>query len=179
MASPVSKPSLRAFLVPVPALVALAGCDIKTSDRDLVFLSPPEATEKLHTRPGMFEKAVNGCWVDPRGEADYQKGHIKGAIHLPLVLITEAAGARLAGHNLFVVYGDGFQDPLAKAAAKKLLEAGFKKDTVFVLEGGLRAWQKDGYGLVTGSLPDGGEPAKATEKPKGDGGVEIPEQGVR
>ena len=178
MPSHAHRPFVRALAL-VSASVALAGCDVKTSDRDLVFLSPPEATERLHTRPGMFEKAINGCWVDPRGDADYQKGHIKGAINLPLPLITEAAGARLAGHNLFVVYGDGFQDPLAKAAAKKLLEVGFKKDTVFVLEGGLRAWQKDGYALVSGSLPDGGEPAKAALKPAGDDGVEIPEQGVR
>jgi hypothetical protein len=72
MPSHAHRPFVRALAL-VSASVALAGCDVKTSDRDLVFLSPPEATERLHTRPGMFEKAINGCWVDPRGEADYQK----------------------------------------------------------------------------------------------------------
>ena len=158
------------------ALLA-AGCDIKTSDRDLVFVGPEEATGKLHERGTLFDKPARGCMVDPRSPEDYAKGHVKGAINLPLSLITEAAGARLAGHDLFVVYGDGFQDPLAKAAAKKLLECGIKKDAVFVMEGGLRAWQKDGYALVTGSLPEGGEP-KPVEKPKEEG-AELREQGVR
>jgi len=45
------------------------------------------------------------------------------------------------------------------------------------MEGGLRAWQKDGYALVTGSLPEGGEP-KPVEKPNEEG-AELREQGVR
>ena len=169
--------AVRTALCTFPVLAAL-GCDVKTSDRDLVFVGPDEATEKLNARGTLFEKAASGCLVDPRSAADYAKGHIKGAISLPLVEIEQAAGARLAGHNLFIVYGDGFQDPLAKAAAKKLLEAGVKKDAVFVMEGGLRAWQKDGYALVTGSLPEGGEP-KPAERPAAGDGVEVPEQGVR
>ena len=164
------------FLAAAAALSA--GCDIKTSDRDLVFVGPDEATEKLHARGSLFEKAAAGCMVDPRTPEEYAKGHIKGAVNLPLSMIEQAAPSRLAGHNLFIVYGDAFQDPLAKAAAKKLLEAGIKKDAVFVMEGGLRAWQKDGYALVTGSLPDGGEP-KPAEKPAAGDGVEVPEQGVR
>ena len=161
-------------------LAALLGCDIKTSDRDLVFLDPPSAVEKMHPRTGMFEKAVVSCWVDPRSADDYAKGHISGAISAPLAEMTETAAARLAGHNLFVVYGDAFQDALAKAGAKRLLELGFKN--VYVLEGGIRAWQKDGYTLVNGTEPGGGTPPKkdaAGIKPAERGGVEVPEQGVR
>ena len=105
---------------------------------------------------------------------------ISGAISAPLAEMTETAAARLAGHNLFVVYGDAFQDALAKAGAKRLLELGFKN--VYVLEGGIRAWQKDGYTLVTGTEPGGGSPPKkdaAGIKPAERGGVEVPEQGVR
>jgi rhodanese-related sulfurtransferase len=163
-----------ALLCTVPA-----GCDVKTSDRDLVYLDPPGAVEQLNLRGGLFEKQHHGVWMDARPAAAYAVGHIKGAVNVPLVEVLEAGPARLAGHDLVVVYGDTFQDPVAKAAAKKLLEAGFKKDCVFVMEGGLRAWQKDGYSLVTGSLPDGGDP-KAEEKPKSaPGGVEVPEQGVK
>ena len=172
------RPVSRNSSLPLAAVLAAAlGCDIKTSDRDLVFLGPDEATEKLHARGSLFEKAAAGCLVDPRTPEEYAKGHIKGAINLPLAVIEQDAASRLAGHNLFVVYGDAFQDPLAKAAAKKLLETGVKKDAVFVMEGGIRAWQKDGYALVTGSLPEGGEPRPA-DKPRSDG-VEVPEQGVR
>ncbi|MEI6474807.1 MAG: rhodanese-like domain-containing protein [Planctomycetota bacterium] len=161
-------------------LVASLGCDIKTSDRDLVFLDPPSAVEKMHPRTGMFEKAVVACWVDPRSADEYAKGHISGAISAPLVEMQETVVPRFAGHNLFVVYGDAFQDALAKAGAKRLLELGFKN--VYVLEGGIRAWQKDGYTLVTGTEPGGGTPPKkdgAGIKPAERGGVEVPEQGVR
>ena len=173
-------PSAARLAVLACAIVpfAMAGCDVKTSDRDLVYLDPPGAVEQLNQRGGMFEKQRHGVMVDSRPTADYAKGHIKGAVNVPLVEITEAARASLAGHDLLVVYGDGFQDPVAKAAAKKLIEVGFKKDSVFVMEGGLRAWQKDGYSLVSGTLPDGGDP-KPVEKPKGPGGAEVPEQGAR
>lgn len=160
-------------------LLAIIGCDVKTSDRDLVFLDPPMAMERMGARTGMFEKETVGCWVDPRSAAEYAKGHIKGAINVPLVEMQEAARPRLAGHNLFIVYGDGFQDPMAKAGAKRLIELGLKQSTIFVLEGGTRAWQRDGYALVTGNLPAGGEAAAKEAAPKSSGGVEVPEQGVR
>ena len=149
------------------------------SDRDLIPLDPPSAMDRMHARTGLFEKPTQGCWIDPRSAEAYAKGHVKGAINLPIVQIPEAAAVRLAPYNLFVVYGDGFQDPLAKAAAKKLLEAGFKKGTVFVMEGGLRAWEKDGYSLVTGTAPEGGDLPAAPAKAAGPGGFEVPEQGVR
>ena len=160
-------------------LAGAAGCDVKTSDRDLILLDPPGAVDKLNARSGMFEKETVGCWVDPRGAEAYAKGHIAGAINVPLASMQETAAVKLAGHNLFVVYGDGFQDPLAKAGAKRLLEVGFKKGTVFVLEGGTRAWQKDGYTLVTGNAPAGGALPVKDAKPASTGGVEVPEQGVR
>ena len=160
------------------AVATLAGCDIKVSDRDLLPLDPPAAVDQMHARAGLFEKQTVGCWVDPRSAEAYAKGHIKGAIHLPLVQIPEAAAARLAPYNLYIVYGDGFQDPLAKAAAKKLLEVGFKKGTVYMMEGGLRAWEKDGYSIVTGTAPDGGDLPKQEARPAGKG-TEVPEKGVR
>lgn len=174
---PANAPRLAALGCALLCL-ATAGCDVKTSDRDLVYLDPPGAVEQLNQRGGMFEKKRHGAWMDPRPPAKYAEGHIKGAINVPLMEEMEVARARLAGYDLVVVYGEGFQDPVAKAATKKLMEVGFKKDSVFVMEGGLRAWQKDGYAVVTGSLPDGGEP-KAAEAPKAPGGVEVPEQGAK
>ena len=178
-------PADRAHLMTSAAallLLAAPGCDVKTSDSDLrnAFLDPPAANEKIHSKGGMFEAKLVPCWVDPRGKADYAKGHIAGAINVPLAEMQEAAAARLAGHNLLIVYGDSFQDPMAKAGAKRLIELGFKKDQVFILEGGTRAWQKEGYSLVTGAMPNGGdEPAKEKVTPTKDSGVEVPEKGVR
>ena len=36
-------------------LASAAGCDVKTSDRDLILLDPPGAVDKLNARSGMFE----------------------------------------------------------------------------------------------------------------------------
>jgi len=157
-------------------LVLQPGCDIKTSDRDLVMLDPQAAIDRFHERGSLLGKATVGCYVDPRSAAEYAQGHLPGAINVPLVQMPEEARALLAGHNLFIVYGSTFQDPMAKAGAKRLLELGFKE--VFVMDGGTRAWEKDGYKLVTGSLPAGGEPAPRKDgaaDPK-DGGAEVPEE---
>ena len=62
-------------------LAGAAGCDVKTSDRDLILLDPPGAVDKLNARSGMFVKETVGCWVDPRSAEAYAKGHIAGAIN--------------------------------------------------------------------------------------------------
>jgi rhodanese-related sulfurtransferase len=166
---------LRAAVAGLAALLwAAGGCDPKTSDRDLILLDPPGALERLHAGGTLFQKEHVGCWVDPRSAPEYAAGHIAGAINVPLSRMTEEAPVRLAGHNLFVVYGDGFQDPMAKAGAKRLIELGFKD--VFVMDGGLRAWQKDGYKVVTGSLPQGGEPEPAKPAAPPGEGAEVPEE---
>jgi 3-mercaptopyruvate sulfurtransferase SseA len=57
-----------------------------------------------------------------------------------------------------VVYDTDYNDVLAKAASKRLLELGF--DRVYTLEGGLKAWEKAGNDVATGvpttapELPD-------------------------
>jgi rhodanese-related sulfurtransferase len=149
-------------ILPAAALlVALAaGCDTATSDRDLVYLEPAAANAQLQQKARMFEAAINGCYVDPRSAKEYAAGHIPGAIHLPMEEMRDAAGERLAGHNMYVVYDTDYADIMGKAGAKRLLELGFKN--VYTLRGGLKAWQKDGYSVVTG-MSRGGD-AKAPEQ---------------
>ena len=157
------------------AILALQpGCDIKTSDRDLVMLDPQAAIDRFHERGSLLGKPTVACYVDPRSAAEYAEGHLPGAINVPLVRMPEEARALLAGHDLFIVYGNTFQDPMAKAGAKRLIELGFKE--VFVMDGGTRAWEKDGYKLVTGSLPAGGNPAPRKDDAPKDGGAEVPEE---
>jgi rhodanese-related sulfurtransferase len=143
--------------LPAAALLAAtllaAGCDTATSDKDLVYLEPAAANAQLHQKARMFEHAVEGCYVDPRSPKEYEAGHIPGAILLPMAEMRDAAGERLAGHNMYVVYDTDYSDVMAKAGAKRLMELGFKN--VFTLRGGLKAWQKDGYSIVTGKSPGG------------------------
>lgn len=155
----------RTRILPAAALLAAtllaAGCDTATSDKDLVYLEPAAANAQLHQKARMFEHAIDGCYVDPRSPKEYEAGHIPGAILLPMAEMRDAAGERLAGHNMYVVYDTDYSDVMAKAGAKRLMELGFKN--VYTLRGGLKAWQKDGYSIVTGKSP-GGE-AKAPEQP--------------
>lgn len=132
-------------------LALLAGCDPATDDTSVVWLAPTDAVNKLNTPGGMFQKEVKGVWVDPRSTKAYEESHIPGAISLPLPDMRDAAASVLADYNLFIVYDSDFADVMAKAGAKRLLELGFTD--VYALTGGLRAWKKDGYGVVTGPNP--------------------------
>ena len=133
------------------ALCVLAGCDPKTSDLDLVWVSPPKALDTLNTPGGLLSKPSRGVFVDPRSTKSYEEGHIPGAISLPFPAMTDTAASVLAGYDIFVVYDSDFSDVMAKAGSKRLLELGFKN--VYTLEGGLKAWRKEGYEVVTGSKP--------------------------
>jgi rhodanese-related sulfurtransferase len=75
--------------------------------------------------------------MDVRAAAAYATGHIQGAVHFPLPRI-QPNDARLEKKRL-VVYGRDSQDPIAPAAAKKLMSQGYRE--VYVLRGGLEAYQ--------------------------------------
>ena len=47
--------------------------------------------------------------------------------------------------ELFIVYDSDYDDVMAKAASKRLLELGY--DGVFTIRGGIKAWQREGYEL--------------------------------
>lgn len=137
----------------------LAGCDITTNDNSLVWLKPEEAVAKLNAPPGVFQKPTKGVWVDPRSRKSFEEDHIEGAINLPFPEMNEAAGAFLAGYDLFIVYGTGYTDTMAVAGSKRLLELGFTE--VYTLDGGLQAWTNAGYDTVKSKAkpPAGGTPA--------------------
>ncbi|MBL9140795.1 MAG: rhodanese-like domain-containing protein [Phycisphaerae bacterium] len=135
----------------IVAFALLAGCDPSTDDRSVVWITPPDAINKLNTPGGVFKRETRGIWVDPRSPKAYEEGHIPGAISLPLPEMRDAAPAALAGYNLILVYDSDFSDVMAKAGAKRLIELGFTE--VYALQGGLRSWKKDGYEVVTGPNP--------------------------
>ncbi len=85
--------------------------------------------------------------VDVRSQADYRKGHIIGALNLPLARIGDA-DKELAKHKskpvlLYCAIGTA-----AGAAREKLLKQGW--DEVFPLRGGLNAWQGAGLPVTKG-----------------------------
>lgn len=93
-------------------------------------LKPQEAVIKVN-RGGVF--------VDIRGAEDFAKGHIQGSKHIEMAKIR---AGEIKGLDKFkdapIVtvcnYGN-----TARAAATALVKAGFSQ--VYVLQGGLQAWQ--------------------------------------
>ncbi|HSG52403.1 MAG TPA: rhodanese-like domain-containing protein, partial [Rheinheimera sp.] len=76
--------------------------------------------------------------VDIRAEADFNKGHITGAKHLPLADIEKQQVASLEKHKaepIILVCQAGMS---AQKAAASLLKQGFS--TVSVLQGGMSSW---------------------------------------
>ena len=139
--------------MPAAALIGLlaAGCSRKTSDSNLVYVTPFKAIESTNATPGLFERERRTAWVDPRTPEQYAEEHIPGAISLPFPRIQAEGPVLLKGYDQFIVYDTDFDDTIGKAAAKRLMEEGF--DNVLSLEGGLKAWKRDGNPTEKSATP--------------------------
>ena len=92
-----------------------------------------------------------GVIIDARDRETFRKGHIKGALSLPVgdseSLIPPFA-ARTPREKLLVVYCGGYDCHDSKLLGEKLLGAGFGQ--VFVYEGGFPEWQDAGHPVAKG-----------------------------
>ncbi|MBC23605.1 MAG: hypothetical protein CMJ32_06770 [Phycisphaerae bacterium] len=133
------------------------GCGTSTSDRDLHYVTAVEAEQLLVQPKGLFGLGgkTEGIWLDPRSKEAYELGHIPGAINIPFPDIAPLHKIKLPGNPLVIVYGDDYDDILAIAASKRLME--LKYSDIKTLRGGLRQWKKDGNRIVTGPEPGGKE----------------------
>ncbi len=114
-------------------LVAVIGNEIAISLRSGHKLSPADAVRLINDREPVI--------VDVRSQSDYRKGHIIGAINLPMARIAEA-DKELAKHKskpmlLYCAIGTA-----AGSAREKLMKQGWEE--VFPLRGGLNARQGAG-----------------------------------
>lgn len=144
-------------LLAASTVASVVGCTTSTSDRDLRPVTASEGVALAAGKPGgAFQAATKGIWVDPRRAETYAEGHIAGAISIPFGSgdFESQARARLRGFDPVIVYGDDYQDILASAASKRLIELGF--ENVYTLRGGLQQWIADGY-EVEGDKAAGGE----------------------
>lgn len=141
---------------------SLGGCELQTTDKDIVYLDSYQAIAKVNEKPGAFQSAKSSAFIDPRSREDYAKEHIAGAISLPFADMTLEAPGLLEKYQILVVYDTDYDDVLAKAASKRLLELRFKE--VYTLEGGLKAWKRAGNEIATGVPVDAPElPDKPVE----------------
>ena len=79
--------------------------------------------------------------LDVRTKDEFVQGHMPGAKNIPLVDFSQRAGelTKLQSQSVIVVCNSGMQSLKARSQLKKL---GINE--VYVLEGGLSAWQSQG-----------------------------------
>ena len=89
--------------------------------------------------------------IDARDRDTFRKGHISGAVSLPLGeadrLLPEFA-AKTPKDRLLIVYCNGYDCHDSKTLGRRLLAAGFTQ--VFVFEGGFPEWRDAGYPVAQG-----------------------------
>lgn len=87
----------------------------------------------------------NAVVVDIRGQADFSKGHIQGAVHIPFSQVKENVKAleKYRGRPIIMVCANGMQ---VSAACETLRKAGIEK--LYKLAGGMASWRGDNLPLV-------------------------------
>lgn len=90
--------------------------------------------------------------VDVRERADYERGHIPGAISLPRDRWSSTDGLQREQTNIVYCYGEHCQ--LVFLAAVDFARAGFP---VRVMQGGFKAWQDHLYPVTPPSEESGAE----------------------
>lgn len=91
--------------------------------------------------------AVDFVLVDVRGRQAYGKGHVSGAINIPLLTITEDRMKEYSPEMVFVVYCAGPHCNGANNAAIRLSKLG---RPVKEMIGGATGWVDEGFTLVEG-----------------------------
>lgn len=87
--------------------------------------------------------------VDVLSPESYARGHLPGAINMPVSDIEPAALGKLSRDDAVVVYCASFECQASSAAARKLEEMGYTG--VIDYEGGLADWKDAGYPLESGT----------------------------
>ncbi len=132
-------PSWPAGFFPVIAfcLLFLAGCDTapRTSDKDLQHVDYRQLKEWIAAATDKRPLAL----VDTRNRAQYEAGHLPGAINIPLGEL-HVSDSRFRNADKIVCYHESFTGLYADLAAKKLIAGGIYN--VFSYGGGYMDWKK-------------------------------------
>jgi len=96
-------------------------------------------------------------WIDVRNREDYNMGHLKGALSIPLSELEGNLG-RISKDKEIVLYCEGTWDggkcDASMSAGRILINNGFKQGKIKVLEDGYGAWENAGYPLERGEEND-------------------------
>ena len=83
--------------------------------------------------------------IEVLSEDSYKKGHIPGAINIPVDELREEASEKLKKTDTIVVYCASYTCHASTNAAKMLLDMGFKK--VLDFKGSKKTWVDSGFEL--------------------------------
>lgn len=108
----------------------------------LMALGPKSITTQILTN---YVNRDNAVVVDIRGQAEFNKGHIQGALNIPLSQIKEATKdlEKYEGRPIIMVCANGIQ---VNAACNTLRKAGI--ENVHKLAGGMSSWVGDNLPVV-------------------------------
>ena len=95
-------------------------------------------------------EAERAVLVDVREPSEYEAEHIEGASLVPLGRIRRAALPEHDGRNLVITCRMGGR---GQAACQRLRAEMSAHDTIYHLEGGLLAWKKAGFPVVSKERP--------------------------
>ncbi|MCQ9208476.1 MAG: DUF1573 domain-containing protein [Omnitrophica bacterium] len=111
-----------------------------TEEPSIIYLE--EAYENYYL---LFKDVV---WVDVRNSGDYKRGHIKGALSIPLSKLESRLG-EIPRDQEIVLYCEGTWDggscEASRSAGIILIKNGFKQGKIKVFEDGYGAWENAGY----------------------------------
>ena len=100
------------------------------------------------TLDGLLEMQANNdkfVLVEVLSEESYKKGHIPGAINIPVDELGEDAPKKLKKTDTIVVYCASYTCHASTNAARMLIDIGFKK--VLDFKGSKKAWVDNGFEL--------------------------------
>ncbi len=137
---------LKSTFVLVFLLIAV-GCNAGISDKNLVFVSPSDVSLLMSSESTeLFGPELRTVLVDCRERAKFNKAHIPSATSIPFGHLKFKL-YELDNAGVIVVSGDTFNDAVAIAMSKALMETGFK--SVKTLRGGLTGWEEAGGTVIT------------------------------
>jgi rhodanese-related sulfurtransferase len=96
-------------------------------------------------------------WIDVRNKEDYNKGHVKGALGIPLSDLEYNLG-RISKDKEIVLYCEGTwgggKCDASMSAGRILIKNGFKPGKIKVFEDGYGSWENAGYPTERGGEND-------------------------
>ena len=117
--------------------------------REPAFIRLEEAYQHYYL---LFEDVV---WVDVRSRKGYHRGHIKGALSVPLTTLEDNL-SKIPKNKEIVLYCSGTWGggtcTAAKSAGRILIESGYSSGKIKVFEDGFGTWKQAGYPVVSKSL---------------------------